>query len=141
METLLKVVGASLRCIRSASQDRESPKSEFFCQSGNDDDMMAICWQTMKMVTTIMMMGDIRLVIKSLHLQWQRELPLIALESILLSFSVASASPICGIILCYLSFVFQNKMWFHLGGQFGRNVSLELSFQVWFVAEMERAMI
>ena len=98
METLLKVVGASLRCIHSASQGRESPKSEFFCQSGNDDDMMAICWQTMKMVTTIMMMGDIRFVIKSLHLQWQRELPLIALESILLSFSVASASPICGII-------------------------------------------
>ena len=59
METLLKVVGASLRCIRSASQDRESPKSEFFCQSGNDDDVMAICWQTMRMVTKIMIKWEI----------------------------------------------------------------------------------
>ena len=30
LETWLKVVGASLRCIRSANRGRESPKSEFF---------------------------------------------------------------------------------------------------------------
>ena len=34
-----------------------------------------------------------------------------------------------------------SKRWFHLGGQFGRDISLKLSFQVWFVAEMGRAMI
>ena len=34
-----------------------------------------------------------------------------------------------------------SRRWFHLGGQFGRDISLKLSFQVWFVAEMGRAMI